>query len=301
MYNPLIMSKHPIYPIWRVSGFLPLKWLHKIGYLLGCLFIWLPNRERRITEINLGLCFPEKTDRELKRLRNRSIRQMGATLMEMAVIWFASDKRVFGLIKQVSGAELLEREQGQGLIILVPHLGCWEIIGLELPTHERVTSLYRPPRNPAYENVIKQARERTGAELVPTDTSGVKRIFQALKKGGVTCILPDQQPKSDAGAVFAPFFGVPALTMLLFNRLARKTNAKVIFAYAERLSAGSGYHIHYVPVDEKVRDKDPMVAATALNEGVESIVRELPSQYQWSYKRFHIQPDGVKSPYHKSR
>jgi KDO2-lipid IV(A) lauroyltransferase len=87
--------------------------------------------------------------------------------------------------------------------------------------------------------------------------------------------------------------------MLLFNRLARKTDAKVIFAYAERLSAGNGYHIHYVPADEKVRDEDPVVAATALNNGVESIVRALPSQYQWSYKRFHIQPDGVKSPYRK--
>jgi KDO2-lipid IV(A) lauroyltransferase len=225
---------------------------------------------------------------------------MGATLMEMALIWFAPNKRVLGLVKQVSGAELLDRAQGQGVIILAPHLGCWEIIGQELPTHERVTCLYRPPRNLAYETVIKQARERAGAELVPTDASGVKRIYQTLKGGGVTCILPDQQPKSDSGAVFAPFFGVPALTMLLINRLARKTNAKVIFAYAERLSAGVGYHIHYVPADEKIRDEDPEVAASALNQGIETIVRELPSQYQWSYKRFQIQPDGEKSPYRKA-
>jgi KDO2-lipid IV(A) lauroyltransferase len=225
---------------------------------------------------------------------------MGATVMEMALIWFAPNKRVLSLIKQISGAELLEREQGQGVIILAPHLGCWEIIGLELPTHERVTSLYRPPRNRAYETVIKQARERTGAVLVPTDASGVKRIYQTLRAGGVTCILPDQQPKSDTGAVFAPFFGVPALTMSLINRLARKTDAKVIFAYAERLSAGGGYHIHYVPADKRIRDKDPEVAATALNQAVESIIRELPSQYQWSYKRFQIQPDGAESPYRRA-
>ncbi|PVV26654.1 MAG: hypothetical protein B6D79_05585 [gamma proteobacterium symbiont of Ctena orbiculata] len=300
VYHLVIMSKHPIFPLWRLSGYLPLKWLHLIGHLLGRVFIWLPNRERRITEKNLALCFPEKSDTELRRLRDRSIRQMGATLMEMAAVWFTPIERVLGMIQQVSGSELLERERGQGLIILAPHLGCWEILGLELPTHEQVTSLYRPPRTRAYETIVKQARERSGAELVPTDTSGVKRIYQALKRGGVTCILPDQQPRSATGAVFAPLFGVPALTMLLTNRLARKTGAKVIFAYVERLSAGRGYHIHYLPADERIGAEDPMLAASVLNQGVESIVRQLPSQYQWSYKRFHIQPDGVESPYRKT-
>ncbi|MES9971118.1 MAG: lysophospholipid acyltransferase family protein [Candidatus Thiodiazotropha sp.] len=294
------MSKHPLYPLWRLSAHLPLHWLHMIGHLLGHFFILLPNRERRITEINLRLCFPEKSDKELRRLRDRSIRQMGATLMEMTAVWFAPIERVLAKIQQISGSELLEREQGQGLIILAPHLGCWEILGLELPTHEQVTSLYRPPRNRVYETIVKQARERTGAELVPTDTSGVKRIYQTLKRGGVTCILPDQQPRSDTGAVFAPLFGVPALTMLLTNRLARKTGAKVIFAYAERLSGGRGYHVHYLPADERIGDHDPELAACVLNQGVESIVRRLPDQYQWSYKRFHIQPDGARSPYRKN-
>ncbi len=120
---------------------------------------------------------------ELKQLRNRSIEQVGATLMELAAIWFQPTTRVLGMIKQVSGSELLERKEGQGLIVLAPHLGCWEIVGLELPTHERVTSLYRPPRNRAYEAVVKQARERSGADLVPTDNSGVKRMYQTLRGG----------------------------------------------------------------------------------------------------------------------
>ncbi|MEW8506217.1 MAG: lysophospholipid acyltransferase family protein [Candidatus Thiodiazotropha sp.] len=295
------MSKHPAYTLWRLTAHLPLNWLHRIGRLLGRLYVWFPNRERRITEINLRLCFPEIADRELIELRNQAMVEMGATLMEMAAIWFAPTERILGLIEGISGAELLQREKGRGLIILLPHLGCWEIIGLELPTHQRVTSLYRPPRNSAYESVIKQARERSGAELVPTDTSGVKRILAALKSGGVTCILPDQQPKSDSGAQFAPFFGIPALTMLLTNRLARKTGAKVIFAYAERLAAGRGYHIHYLPADEKILDKDPMVATSALNHDVESIIRRLPAQYQWSYKRFHKQPEGGESPYRAMR
>ncbi|MEJ2403184.1 MAG: hypothetical protein P8171_02670 [Candidatus Thiodiazotropha sp.] len=110
-------------------------------------------------------------------------------------------------------------------------------------------------------------------------------------------MLPDQQPRSDKGAVFAPFFHWPALTMLLVNRLARKTGARVVLACAERLDRGRGYKVHYLPAPEGVADEDPVKAATALNQGVEQLIRLFPSQYQWSYKRFSKQPDGRGSPY----
>ncbi|MCU7905685.1 MAG: lysophospholipid acyltransferase family protein [Candidatus Thiodiazotropha sp. (ex Epidulcina cf. delphinae)] len=289
------------FKLWRLLGHLPLAWLHALGRFIGRLHIWFPNRERRIAGINLRLCYPELAGEDITILRDRAIEQMGCTLMEMAAIWFRPVSEVVGLVRKISGEEQLERADGQGLIILLPHLGCWEIIGLELPRHEQVTSLYRPPRKRAYEAVVRRARERSGAELVPTDHSGVKRIYQALMNGGVTCILPDQQPKSDKGAVFAPFFDIPALTMLLVNRLARKTGAKVVFAYAERLAGGKGYHIHYLGAPKAIADEDPLKAATALNRGVESLVRLLPTQYQWSYKRLHAQPGGEASPYRFKR
>ncbi len=193
----------------------------------------------------------------------------------------------------------MHREPDQGLIVLSPHLGCWEIAGLYLASRGSVTSLYRPPRKALFEPIIKHARERSGAELVPTDAQGVRRLYKVLQAGGVTGILPDQQPDSNKGAVFAPFFGVPALTMLLVNRLVRKTGAKVVFCYAERLPAGRGFHIHYLPAASDLAADDPMTAAQALNQGVESCIRLAPEQYQWSYKRFKDQPAGSTSPYRK--
>jgi KDO2-lipid IV(A) lauroyltransferase len=219
--------------------------------------------------------------------------------MELSSIWFRPVEKITGLVREVSGGEHLNRAVGQGLILLVPHLGCWEIIGLVLPQREQVTSLYRPPKMKQMETLIRQARERSGATLVPTDNQGVKRIYQTLQRGGTTCILPDQQPKSTRASVFAPFFGQPALTMLLINRLARKTGAKIVIGYAERLSGGQGYRICYCPPPAGLDDDDPQLAAEALNRGLERVIRACPEQYQWSYKRFHRQPDNVPSPYRK--
>ncbi len=285
------------YTIWRWMHILPLSWLHAFGRQIGNLFRLIPNRERRIIEINLRLCFPEQSERELRALRNRTLQEMGCTLMELSAVWFRPLEQVMNLIHSIEGEACFHREAGQGVIILAPHIGCWEMIGLELQRRGQVTNLYRPPRMAIFDEVMKQARERGGAELVPTDNSGVKRLLATLKAGGISGILPDQQPRSDKGAVFAPFFHAPALTMLLVNRLARKTGARVVLACAERLDRGRGYKVHYLPAPEGVGDEDPVKAATALNQGVEQLIRLFPSQYQWSYKRFSKQPDGRDSPY----
>jgi KDO2-lipid IV(A) lauroyltransferase len=109
--------------------------------------------------------------------------------------------------------------------------------------------------------------------------------------------LPDQEPKADKGSVFAPFFGVPAFTMLLVNRLARKTGARVVFLFAERLPGSKGYALHCLPAPEGIDSNDDAEAATALNLGVEQCVRICPEQYVWAYKRFRSQPDGSRHPY----
>lgn len=285
--------------LWRRIGFLPLSWLHAIGRWLGRLYDLIPNRERHAVEVNLELCFPEMPAQQRSALRREVMQQMGCTLMELSAIWFRPAGSLQTLVRGVSGGELLEQRAGEGLIVLSPHLGCWEIVGLTLPLHGPITSLYRPPRKRELEALLRAARERSGAILVPTDTQGVKRIYQALQEGGMTGILPDQQPDSSRGSVFAPFFGVPALTMLLINRLARKTGARVIFAYAERLPRGAGFHIHYLPAPDGIADRDPLVAATALNQGLEQMIRQQPAQYQWSYRRFRIRPDDAPSPYRR--
>lgn len=278
---------------------LPLLWMHRVGWMIGWLFILIPNRERLHAEINLRLCYPELTELDRRSLRDQSLVQAGRTFTEMAAVWFWPTERILGLIQSVSGAHHLQREPGQGLIVLAPHLGCWEIAGHYLASMGSTTILYRPPRKKAFDPIIKNARERSGAKLVPTNSHGVKQLYKALQSGGTTGILPDQEPDSSKGAVFAPFFAVPALTMLLVNRLVRKTGAKVVFCYAKRLAEGRGFHLYYMAAPDGMDAADPKLAASALNLGVEACVRELPDQYQWSYKRFKEQPAGHASPYRK--
>jgi KDO2-lipid IV(A) lauroyltransferase len=274
---------------------LSLPMSHRLGQLLGYCMLKIPNKQRRNALINIRLCLPELSEDAALRFRERSLAEYGKTYLEIAYLWLRPAEHVLSLIREVSGRTLVERRNGRGVIVLSPHLGAWELAGLYLSSLGPTTTFYKPQR--FLDSMIQEARGRHGATLAPTTAQGIRKLIQALRRGEYVGILPDQEPKGKTGAVFAPFFGVPAYTMLLVNRLARATGARVVFMFAERFSGGRGYRIHCIEAPEGVAAEDDVAAATALNVGIEQCVRVCPEQYVWPYKRFRSRPSGLPQVY----
>lgn len=280
---------------------LPLGFAQRLGRLLGWFIYHLPNRERQVAAINIKLCFPELSTVEQQQLLRQSLAENAMTLIEMPGAWIGDHRQWVAKVQAGLGADLLQQaqERGKGVIAVGPHLGNWEVGLHHLTTRAPVTALYRPPRQAVLDSLIKRGRSDSGAQLVPATPQGVKALFAALRRGEMMAVLADQEPKAAGrqGGVFAPFFGRPAMTMVLVNRLAHKTGATVLFWYMERLPHAGGFRMHWFDAPMTIADADPAVAATALNQGLEQCIRHAPSQYLWSYKRFYQQPDGKAPPY----
>ena len=288
-----------IHSMLRLSALLPLAFSHRLAILIGWLASVIPNDMRRVTRINLRLCFPALDDVARHRLERKCLTEAVKSGLELGPMWFWNQQRSLALIRQVHGQEALDQaiRRGQGVILACPHIGMWEIIGLYGSCHYPMTSLYRPPRFAPLELVIRRGRERFGARLVPTDALGIRKLYQALSRGELVAILPDQEPRWGNG-VFAPFFGLPAYTATLLPRIAHKSGATVLLAYSERLPQGQGFDLHFRPLDDKCSAADPVQAATALNRAIEDCARALPEQYQWHYRRFRTGPGDRPTGYY---
>lgn len=284
----------------RLCSWLPLPLAHALGSLLGWLLWVLPNNARRVTETNLALCYPEMAPPQRRRLARRSLQEAGKTFTELGAMWYWPPDQVESLIREtVDEQPFLEAvASGSGVITLIPHLGCWEICNLYYARRVPLTVLFRPPRMTELDGPIQRWRARAGARLASTSRSGVKSLLRALAQGEVVGILPDQDPGQGAGD-FAPFFGREAYTMTLVARLAQRSGAQVFTVYGERLPRGGGYRIRWQRVEPEIASDDLRTSVSALNRAVERRVRECPSQYQWSYKRFKTTPEGGLSPYRK--
>jgi len=276
---------------------LPLRWNYGLATWLGK---WAARhtqwRITSVTRTNIALCFPELPPKEQQQQVEQSIIETCKTFAELGALWLWKPEKTLSLVKKVSNEDCVKQAiaQGKGLILLTPHFGAWEMAGLYASVHYPMTALYKPPKLLGLNQFILDARQRAGGHYVATDKTGVKALYQTLKQKQVIGILPDQVPTKGNG-VFAPFFNQPADTMVLVARFASKTQAPVIFTFAERL--GDGFHIHFFPASPDIHNSDVAISAHALNQGVEQCIMQHPTQYQWSYKRFKHVPDRQKSVY----
>ncbi len=178
---------------------------------------------------------------------------------------------------------------GQGVLFLTPHMGCFEITAQALAQrfsdqHGPLTVLYRPARHAGLAEVMTLARQRPGLEAVPTTLAGVRHMIKALRSGLAVGLLPDQVPPEGMGQ-WAPFFGHPAYTMTLAARLANQTGARVVLIWGERLSWGRGYRLHTQALGHALSD-DLDTAVVQINQAMEALILQCPSQYIWGYARY---------------
>lgn len=283
-------------------AYLPLPIIHGIGICIGWGLLLIPNRSRQTSEINIALCWPELSPREQRTLLRKSLKETGKTIIETSALWLRPGSSALRLIKQVDGNDLVEQAiaKGRGAILATPHLGAWEAAGLYGSDQYRITCLYRPLKIPELETLVKTSRNRLGGNYVPATAKGVRTLYKALEQGGVVAMLPDQEPKAGTG-IFAPFFGIPAYSMVFLAKLAARADTPIIFAWCERLSWGRGYHLHFRAMPDAVPSGDIHIAVAAINQAAEDCVRECPEQYQWSYRRFKTRPEGETSFYKKKR
>jgi len=281
-----------------LCAYLPLPLIHSLGVCIGCGLILVPNRSRHTTEVNIALCLPELTAAEQRRLARSSLIETGKTIIETSALWLRSGKHALRLIREVDGEEFVEEalKGGKGVILATPHLGAWECAGLYCASRFEITCLYRPLKMPELEKLVLNARSRMGGNYVPANARGIRILYRTLEQGRPVAMLPDQEPQAGTG-IFAPFFGIPAYSMVFLARLAAKSGAPIVFVWCERLSWGRGYRLHFRAAPEATRSDNIEEAVAATNQAVENCVRECPAQYQWSYRRFRTRPGGAASVY----
>lgn len=276
----------------KLVALLPLPMARALGTLIGQL-LWITNSESaKVAKINLKICYPDLSDSERNQLAKRSLIALGKTYAEMGMSWVWPIPKVQKLITQVEGLEHLKTalDDKNGIILIAPHLGNWEILNHFFRQYLFMTVMYKPAKIPALDNYIFKTRKRVDVGLVPADRSGVESLYALLADKGVVAVLPDQEPGKKSG-VFAPFFGQTALTGKLIGELARNTPAYLLCCYAKRLDDGS-YGVVLKPASQDIRNEDLIESATALNKDIEECINDCPEQYQWGYKRFRRQPKG---------
>lgn len=269
----------------RAFAHWPLVWLHSLGAGLGWLAYGMSPSYRRRFKENTAQAGIAPLD------ARRAVAAAGRLLTELPPLWLRPHEEPLRVAVRWQGGELIDAAQaaGRGLVMLTPHLGCFEVVGQSYAEQYgagrgAMTVLYRPARKPWLRPLVEAARRRPGLDAAPATLAGVRQMIRALRRGEVVGLLPDQVPPEGQG-VWAPFFGRPAYTMTLAARLVQQTGADLLLIWGERLPGGAGYVIHVSALAEPLPD-EPAAAAATINRAMEHLILQRPDQYLWGYHRY---------------
>ncbi|MBI3480390.1 MAG: lysophospholipid acyltransferase family protein [Nitrosomonadales bacterium] len=278
--------------IFSLLASLPLRWLHGLGALLGRLTFAISKPYAARTEENLRQSRLASDQQHYASLLKQTIDEAGKSIVELPWVWSRPLDQVCATVKSCDGWEHIEAAQarGKGIILLTPHWGCFEVVGLYVGQRLPLTCLYRSPKQAWLEKIMRGGRERGLARLATADISGVRVLFKALKRGEAIGLLPDQVPSQGEGE-WVDFFSRPAYTMTLSGRLAQTSGATVLLSFAERLPHGSGYALRFEPLALDFSQPVP----AQINAALERVIAISPAQYLWSYNRYKV-PGGVMPP-----
>ncbi len=265
-----------------------LRTVHGLGSLAGWLVYWVSPTYRRRLVANLERAVGPV---EGRRLCAAAIAEAGKQSLELLWVWLRPVPDVLTQVREAPGFDLLRQAPG-GVIVLTPHMGCFELLPFYAVHYAGRTGvvLYRKPRRAEFEPLVRLGRAREGIRLASADVGGVRAIMKALRAGEVVGILPDQVPAAGEG-VWAPFFGRQAWTMSLAARLSEMKDVTVLLAWSERLPEGKGFVLHMKALSPAL-EGSTQARCEAINKHMEALILQKPEQYLWGYNRYK-RPPGV--------
>ncbi|GAA4022316.1 lipid A biosynthesis lauroyl acyltransferase [Actimicrobium antarcticum] len=274
---------------------LPLPVLGRLGAAIGSLLFVTVRKRRRITLINLRLCLPELSEQERHRIARQHFQGYARAVLERSLLWWASEARLRRLIV-VEPRVPLEQIQAGPTILLCPHFVCLDVAGVAVLLESSLCSIYTRQQNQVFDDALRRGRSRFRPIRLFSRGEGVKPILRAMREHLPFFMLPDM----DFGArdaEFVPFFGTLAATLSAPARIAASTGAQVIPVVATFLPNYRGWKVTFYPAWENYPGDDMIAATRHMNAFIEERIREAPSEYFWTHKRFKTRPPGAPDVY----
>jgi len=292
------------YILYRIGQFialsLPLKLAYGIAILISDLHYIFADKDRLAVRENLKVIFPEKSGREIRKIRIAMFRNFAKYLVD----FFRFSKLDTDYIKRNIKLENIRYfdealSKGKGAIVLTAHLGNWELGGVVVSLlGYPLWAVALPHKDKRVNNFFNSQREGKGLRVIPLGKA-VRLCLNLLKENKVIALAGDRDFTSKG--VVMDFFGRPTFLPEGPAAFSLKTGAAIVPGFMLRnaddtftlkiekplqFTRGNS-KIHYRQEKED-QDSDLTGLIKQYKTTIEDYIRKYPDQW-YMFRKFWIE------------
>ncbi len=276
------------FPILFVVSRLPFPLFYLLSDFICFLLYRVFGYRKAVVRSNLKHAFPELKEAEYRIIEKKFYRHLCDLFLEIIKSMGMSKDQMLKRFK-VKNIEVLTQfeKQNRSAFLLCGHYASWEwMMSLGYHMNHLGYGIYRPIKNPYFDNLIKEIRSRHDAYMIPQKTAA-ELIRQKEKKNerGVYGFASDQSPRPTPKSYWRPFMGINVPVYTGAERLARELNIPLVFGKIKRVKRGY-YELEFKLITDQPKTTAVNEITDIYTEWLEEQIKEDPTQYFWTHKRF---------------
>lgn len=277
--------------LWMISK-LPFWILYRISDVLFVLIYYVFGYRKKVVYKNLYNSFPEKSDKEIKKIAKDFYRYLPDIIVETIKMRSISKEEVLKRMTPIDIDEHIYRhlKQGKGIIGVTGHYANWElgIHRLSLVTEDPILIIYKPLNNKDFDGIFNYIRTRFGAVMVPMKQI-LRHIVKLRGKPHISIFVADQTPVYQDSDYFMPFLNQEALVYTGTERIAKMTNNPVVYCEIRRKPKRGYYECQFTTLVEDPSQYEQHEITQIHNKFTEEVIKKDPAFWLWSHNRWKRQ------------
>ncbi len=238
---------------------------------------------------NLQLVFPEKSNRELKKIRKCFYSHMVDMFLEMVKSITISDTEIKKRFEFTNKEEILRiRAENQSIILMCGHYASYEwmnalqLFGIDYGGF----GIYKKVKNPYFDKLARDIRGRYNGILIPTvEATRTITRNEANKILGVYGMVADQSPKIDRARFWMDFMNIKVPVFTGSEKLAKDLDMAVVYLNVEKIKRGY-YRASFITITENPKEEPDFHITKTFFQLLEKQIRKAPEYYLWTHKRW---------------
>ena len=276
------------FPILFVVSRLPFTLFYLLSDFICFLLYRVFGYRKAVVRSNLKHAFPELKEAEYRVIEKKFYRHLCDLFLEIIKSMGMSKDQMLKRFK-VKNIEVLTQfeKQNRSAFLLCGHYASWEwMMSLGYHMNHLGYGIYRPIRNPFFDNLIKKIRSRHDAYMIPQKTAAeIIRQKENKNERGVYGFASDQSPRPTPKSYWRTFMGINVPVYTGAERLARELNIPLVFGKIKRVKRGY-YELEFKLITDQPKTTAVNEITDIYTEWLEEQIKEDPTQYFWTHKRF---------------